>query len=324
MKKYLLLTIGLLALNASAAIMSGTSSASSSLMNFETINFTNQLRYQGTPINFSLTPVYNGTNTAGQIVYVKARNASGTSYTLAPSPIFSNGTQIAVGSLTVTNGAVVQFTGASSLAYRTGGECYGCILTGQAHGEVNWDNVLRYTAGGPAFDHFNGLIYAGPSTGASLDAQNGLLSAAGTITYWKTSTPAIGDVSDAIATTSFVANAVESGIFTPTLTNVTNVAASTPYQCQFMRVGNVVTVSGKIDIDVTLAASADTEVGMTLPRASDFSAEENLGGGASSDALASLIARIKADPTNDRASIVFKALSLSNDSYSFTFTYYIQ
>lgn len=116
---------------------------------------------------------------------------------------------------------------------------------------------------------------------------------------------------------------IASGVFTPTLTNTTNVAASTPYQCQYLRVGNIVTVSGKVDIDVTLAASTASELQMTLPIASNFSAEENAGGTASSDAIASDVARIKADSSSKRASLVFKAISLTNDSYNFSFTYYI-
>ena len=116
---------------------------------------------------------------------------------------------------------------------------------------------------------------------------------------------------------------IASGTYTATLTNTTNVAASTAYQAQWIRVGNVVTVSGKFDLDATLSASTATELGMSLPIASNFTAEENLGGDASTDAVASAVARIKADATNDRASIVFKAISVSNDSYAFTFTYLI-
>lgn len=112
-----------------------------------------------------------------------------------------------------------------------------------------------------------------------------------------------------------------SGTYLPTLTNVTNVAASTAYAAQYLRVGNVVTVSGKVDIDATLAASTATELGVSLPVSSNFGAEEDCGGNAISDSVASLSARIKADSTNDRASVVFKAISLTNDSYSFEFTY---
>ena len=116
---------------------------------------------------------------------------------------------------------------------------------------------------------------------------------------------------------------VGSGTYTPTLTNVTNVAASTAYSCQWIRVGNVVTVSGKVDIDATLSASTTSELGMSLPIASSLTAEEQVGGTAVSDAIASDAVRIKADATNDRASFVWKSISLTNDSFNFTFTYVI-
>ncbi len=115
---------------------------------------------------------------------------------------------------------------------------------------------------------------------------------------------------------------ISSGTYTPTLTNVTNVTASTAYECQYLRVGNTVTVSGKVDIDVTLGAAS--ELGMTLPIASAMTAEENLGGTASSSAAASLVSAVKADATNDRASFNFVAISLTNDSYFFEFTYQIK
>lgn len=117
---------------------------------------------------------------------------------------------------------------------------------------------------------------------------------------------------------------VLSSTYTPTLTNVTNVAASTAYVTGYYRIGNAVTVYGKIDIDASVAASTATEVGISLPVASAMTLEEDLGGNAISDAIASLTARVKADATNDRASVVFKALSLTNDSYSFEFSYTVK
>lgn len=115
---------------------------------------------------------------------------------------------------------------------------------------------------------------------------------------------------------------ISSGTYTPTLTNVTNITASTAYACQYLRVGNTVTVSGKVDIDVTLGAAS--ELGMSLPIASAFTVEENLGGTGSSAAAASLVSAIRADATNDRAALVFTAVSLTNDSYFFEFTYQIK
>lgn len=116
-----------------------------------------------------------------------------------------------------------------------------------------------------------------------------------------------------------------SGTYTPTLTNVTNVAASTAYQCQYMRVGNVVTVSGAIDIDPT-ASGTDTEVGISLPIASNFTVAQNLSGAGGFDGATSWgeMAVIRADFTNDRARLLCRPTSASARSCSFQFTYLIQ
>lgn len=114
------------------------------------------------------------------------------------------------------------------------------------------------------------------------------------------------------------------GTYTPTLTNTTNVAASTAYECQYMRVGNTVTVSGKVDIDPTSAGS-QTVLGMSLPISSNLGAEEDLAG-SSSQKFASGINNfaIYGDATNDRAKFeVSNASSGSNISFYFTFTYQV-
>lgn len=127
-------------------------------------------------------------------------------------------------------------------------------------------------------------------------------------------------VTDGSGVLSF-GSVITSGTYTPTLTNVTNVTASTAYACQYMRVGNVVTVSGKVDIDNT--ATSATELGMSLPIASNFANEQELGGTAASEVASTTVVRILGDATNNRASFKFTAGTTSNDSYSFTFTYQI-
>lgn len=124
--------------------------------------------------------------------------------------------------------------------------------------------------------------------------------------------------------TNFQNQTLYSGTYTPSLTNVTNVAASTAFTCAWIRIGDLVTVTGQISIDCTTAASTATEIGVSLPVASNLLADASLAGTAISDQVASLSARIKADASNDRARIVFKSLSSTNDTYSFTFTYKVQ
>lgn len=110
------------------------------------------------------------------------------------------------------------------------------------------------------------------------------------------------------------------GTYTPTLTNIANIDSTTAYQCQYIRVGNVVTVSGKIDVDPTAGASTLTRVGVSLPVASNFGASEDCGGcitsGTSADAGA-----ILGDSTNDRAEISFTSRGTTSITMYFVFNY---
>jgi hypothetical protein len=113
-----------------------------------------------------------------------------------------------------------------------------------------------------------------------------------------------------------------SGVYTPTLTNTTNVGASTPFECQYIRIGNVVTVSGIANIDPTAGAPTDTVMGISLPIASNF--------GASSDCAGVIHAGVTAeggsitgDTTNDRATATFIATNTTDHTFAFTFTYQV-
>jgi hypothetical protein len=115
---------------------------------------------------------------------------------------------------------------------------------------------------------------------------------------------------------------VASGTYTPTLTAVNNVAASTAYVCNWIRVGNVVTVSGKIDVDPTAVSAIS--IGVSLPIASNFTAVGNAGGtGARIESGAIVVAVVTPDTTNDRVQIDFIPTSGSNLDVYFHFTYLI-
>ena len=57
---------------------------------------------------------------------------------------------------------------------------------------------------------------------------------------------------------------VESGIYTPTWSGLLNVDAVTAYSCQYMRVGDTVTVSGWVNIDATVDNTL-TRLSFSLP-----------------------------------------------------------
>lgn len=108
--------------------------------------------------------------------------------------------------------------------------------------------------------------------------------------------------------------------YTPTLTNVTNVAASTAFSTNYVRWNNYCAVFGRVDIDPT--ATGAIELGMTLPIASNFSSSIQLGGGAWCTAINQHLA-IVPDTTNDRLSFQGITTDASNRQYSFLTIYRI-
>ena len=112
------------------------------------------------------------------------------------------------------------------------------------------------------------------------------------------------------------------GTYTPTLTSVANVSASTAYQCQYMRIGNTVTVSGKLDIDPTLTTTS-TQLGISLPIESNLGNDYECSGTAFCPAIAAMGAAILGDATNNRAQLQFIASDINNNSMYFTFTYLV-
>lgn len=123
-------------------------------------------------------------------------------------------------------------------------------------------------------------------------------------------------------TTALNALNLASGVYTPTLTNVANLDGSTAFECQYLRVGSVVTVSGKVSVDPTTTATS-TQLGISLPIASNLGAEEDCAGTAFASAIASQGAAIKADATNNRAQMQWIAGDVTNQLLFFSFTYQV-
>lgn len=110
--------------------------------------------------------------------------------------------------------------------------------------------------------------------------------------------------------------------YTPSLTNVSNLDASTAVACQYVRIGNVVIVSGSVQMDPT-TINTDTELGLSLPIASNLSASGQLGGTASPRDVQSDVVAIAGDATNDRAQFRWICKDTSNRTYRFTFMYLV-
>lgn len=110
-----------------------------------------------------------------------------------------------------------------------------------------------------------------------------------------------------------------SGSYTPTLTNTANLDSSTASVSYYMRVGDVVSVSGNVTVDPTAAAA--TTLGISLPIASDLSSFTQLAGHASNGA--GDLATITGDITNNRATLAFTASFTVSRTLAYTFQYVV-
>src|SRR3990167_8123706 len=110
--------------------------------------------------------------------------------------------------------------------------------------------------------------------------------------------------------------------YIPTLTNVANLDGSTAYSCQYMRVGATVTVSGQVDIDPTVAL-ASTQLGISLPVASNLANANECCGTAFASSIAGQGAAILGDAVNNRAQLQYIAGDVTNQAMYFSFTYRI-
>ena len=115
-----------------------------------------------------------------------------------------------------------------------------------------------------------------------------------------------------------------SGTYTPTLTNFANVTSSIAYTCQYLQVGDVVTVSGRVNITMTTGGSV-TQLQISLPVATNFSQEGQCGGTAANNKgdTGGTMA-IRADvSTNIAEFYVVAPSSAFTDVYWFSFTYLV-
>jgi len=120
--------------------------------------------------------------------------------------------------------------------------------------------------------------------------------------------------------TDFDALNLTSGTYTPSLTNTANIDSSTAFESQFMRVENVVTVSGQVLIDAT-TAGVSTRLGISLPVASTPAANQ-LGGTAVFPDQIGRSASLLGDGTG-KAELKYIAAGTNNRTWHYHFTYLI-
>lgn len=112
-----------------------------------------------------------------------------------------------------------------------------------------------------------------------------------------------------------------SGTYTPSLTSVTNISGSTPYLAQFSRVGNTVTVAGKLKINATTTGPA--ELGVSLPIASNFANDYECSGTGASDLVADGPLYLQADAANNRAALMSTQNGTTNHDHFYHFSYLV-
>lgn len=130
---------------------------------------------------------------------------------------------------------------------------------------------------------------------------------------------------DVINASTLLVGGATSGTYVPTLTAVANIGGlSVPASWFWTRVGNVVRVSGLLNGTPTAATTA-TQIGISLPVASAFSAAGNCAGSGKQVTNANGEAvGVYADTTNDRAEAFFQSLTNVASAYVVEFSYIIQ
>jgi len=113
----------------------------------------------------------------------------------------------------------------------------------------------------------------------------------------------------------------ESGTYTPVPIGVANVASFAAFTAQYARNGTVGSVSGKVDVTATLGGTL-TQLGISLPIASNLAAQQDCAGTAVATAVAQYGA-IDADATNNRAQLNFISADTTTRTMMFQFQYRI-
>jgi cytoskeletal protein RodZ len=117
-------------------------------------------------------------------------------------------------------------------------------------------------------------------------------------------------------------NTIVSSVYTPTLTNTTNIASSTASVCQYLQVYSTATVSGQVTIAATATGAAVLK--MSLPMASSFSSTGQAAGTfATLTAGGTTTGAILADIVNDIFEFRFNAANTTSTVYAFTVTYQV-
>ena len=114
-------------------------------------------------------------------------------------------------------------------------------------------------------------------------------------------------------------NIPQSGSYTPTLSGLSNTTSVTAYNCQYMRIGNVVSVSGRIEVNATNAAAL-TIVSLSLPYNTNMTSVDQCNGVVTSenDNISGIIIGITTS-----ADVRFTPTNAGSQNYFFSLHYEI-
>jgi len=182
-----------------------------------------------------------------------------------------------------------------------------------------------------------GVLYSLSQFGhcvSGLYAQNGCINvtenAASILTGMTHAQRSVDDAGKIVGEATFSNNTnnitVDNTTYTPTLSNTTNIDSSTAVQCRYQKRDRKIYVFGRVSVTPTAASNTLTELGISLPVASNFADTKDLVGNAAAHQLSaagSVVMDLIADTTNDRALLSFYSASTSAHTIHFRFEYQV-
>lgn len=265
----------------------------------------------GTDYQAALTDPVTGTGATNSIPKFTS------SSTIGNSSITDNGTTVST-SINASVGGVLTVGGTSTDGYLTlsrgANTTYEAATIYRTSGTGNWIVGTRANSTND-FLFFNGTTGSNSLTIAS---STGAVTASSSVTA-SSFIKSGGTSSQALIADGSV-QTLTSGIYLPTATNVSNTSAITIDTAQYMRVGSVVTVSGRITFTNTL--NSPSQISITLPISTVVSSVGNVAGtGNENVAMKSAIIRGRTG-TND-ALLEVDGLNSSTYTIYYTYTYRI-
>jgi hypothetical protein len=268
--------------------------------------------------NNSANPSYNGTSIEFEGFYKNARISAG------ENPTVSQGGLLQL--QTYSNDGVNLNAGLT--IDRVGDIYMGSTSTNTTINGGLKINTLAGTGNRALVATPNGTIQTGGTLGTVTSVQlSGGYGVLGTV-FNSTTTPTIQYEADTASATGLVskarlANTVSTGTYTPVASSAINAAGVTLFRHTYTKIGNVVTVYGKLSVAKNTTNPATFEI--TLPIASNFTDYYDLiGYGQSSNITSGGSCLLETNVTTKRAIVSTSTTTDTQNAYNYSFTYTIK